>query len=324
LQSETSSACSAIQQGPTGTRARRYKRFTVLYLLSGLAGSVASYVLADLTTAGASGALFGLLGALAAYFARNPRLERAAFQLIYIAAILGVNVVLGLDDGCMADNTGHLAGFATGLWLGWFLAPQWKVRSACLPSWHMCMLLCGAASRQLVCLLPAFALDMGARRSLAPAASSRVAQEEALQPGSAGITPLTPSSAGTTASNNSVVASEHASGPAADQPEPDRPTSAGRPASSTLAALSDLLADTERTSSTSGAAQAQSVAEHEHEATGAGHAGAALPGSEQAALQPVHYVDAGSGPLRAAMVASVVVSLVAFTAAGTLARNAML
>ena len=106
----------------------RYKRFAAVYLLAGLSGSVASYVLSDLTTVGASGALFGLLGALVAYFAKNPKLERAGQQIFYILGILGFNVLLGMDEGGMVDNTGHFAGFAAGLWLGAFLAPRWQVR----------------------------------------------------------------------------------------------------------------------------------------------------------------------------------------------------
>jgi hypothetical protein len=108
-------------------RGCRYERFTAIFLLSGLSGSVASYMLSNLVTVGASGALFGLLGALAAYFVRNPRLERANQQLLYIFGILGVNIVLGLDEGGMIDNTGHIAGFVAGLWLGWWLSPRWKV-----------------------------------------------------------------------------------------------------------------------------------------------------------------------------------------------------
>ena len=106
----------------------RYTSFATVYLLAGLAGSVASYALTELTTVGASGALFGLLGALAAYFARNPKLERAGLQLLFIGAVVSFNFLIGGDEGGMVDNTGHAAGLLTGVWLGWWLSPQWQVR----------------------------------------------------------------------------------------------------------------------------------------------------------------------------------------------------
>ena len=89
-------------------------------------------MLTDLTTVGASGAVFGLLGALVAYFARNASLERAAQQIFYILGVVTFNLLLGLDERGMIDNTGHMAGFAAGLWLGWFLAPRWEVCSFAL------------------------------------------------------------------------------------------------------------------------------------------------------------------------------------------------
>ena len=105
------------------------RRFLAIFLLTGLSGSVASYLLTDLVTVGASGALFGLLGALAAYFVRNPGLQRAQQQLFFILGVCALNLALGSDDGSMIDNTGHIAGFASGLWLGWWLSPKWKVRA---------------------------------------------------------------------------------------------------------------------------------------------------------------------------------------------------
>eukprot|EP00892_Ulva_mutabilis_P008324 jgi/Ulvmu1/5864/UM025_0126.1 len=101
--------------------------FAALFLLSGAAGSVASFMLSNLVTVGASGAIFGLLGALYAYFLRNRRLQQSSTQLLLITALVGLNFALGFDEGSMVDNTGHAAGFLTGLWLGWNTCPRWQV-----------------------------------------------------------------------------------------------------------------------------------------------------------------------------------------------------
>lgn len=106
--------------------------FAAIFLLTGVAGNVASFMLDDLVTVGASGGIFGLLGALAAYFLRNRRLAQAAPQLLLISGLLGLNVLLGLDEGSMVDNTGHVAGFVSGLWLGWNTCPLWEVCCAVL------------------------------------------------------------------------------------------------------------------------------------------------------------------------------------------------
>ena len=131
----------------------RYKRFAALYLLSGLSGSTASYLLTDLTTVGASGACFGLVGALVAYFARNPRLERAGFQLLFLIGIVSFNFLLGADEGGMIDNTGHVAGFLSGLWLGWGLSPQWQLQVCLSHAQPECrgMLLCAGLETLYAC-----------------------------------------------------------------------------------------------------------------------------------------------------------------------------
>jgi rhomboid protease GluP len=116
--------------GPEAEAVLGYRSFLAVYLLSGLAGSSASFLASDLVTVGASGALFGLLGALAAYFIRNPKLQRAGLQLVYIIGVVALNIALGSDAGSMIDNSGHIAGFISGLWLGWFLCPKWKVGTA--------------------------------------------------------------------------------------------------------------------------------------------------------------------------------------------------
>ena len=106
---------------------RRYYYFATIYILSGAAGNVASFMVDDLVTVGASGAIFGLLGAVAAYLFRNPNLERSRMQLVFLFGLVTFNIALGTVEGTLIDNTGHLAGFAAGLWLGWNTCPVWKV-----------------------------------------------------------------------------------------------------------------------------------------------------------------------------------------------------
>jgi membrane associated rhomboid family serine protease len=117
---------------PLGSHACRYAYFAAIYILCGITGNVTSYCLDERVTVGASCAIFGLLGALAAYFLRNPRLERGPQQLLLLFGLVGLNVLLGLDEGGMIDNTGHISGLLAGLWLGWNTCPRWEVQHCLL------------------------------------------------------------------------------------------------------------------------------------------------------------------------------------------------
>jgi rhomboid protease GluP len=117
----------------------RYYYFVAIYLLSGAAGNVVSFMFNDLITVGASGAIFGLLGALTAYFARNPNLERSAIQIAFLLGLVTLNIALGTMEDTMVDNAGHIAGFVSGLWLGWSACPVWKVSRNFLDSLACCV-----------------------------------------------------------------------------------------------------------------------------------------------------------------------------------------
>lgn len=97
----------------------------------------------DLATVGASGAIFGLLGAIAAYFFRNPDLERSRMQLVFLLGLLTFNIALGATEGSLVDNSGHVTGFMSGLWLGWHTCPIWKV---CSHSSETFLYACGVLS----------------------------------------------------------------------------------------------------------------------------------------------------------------------------------
>lgn len=50
----------------------------------------------------------GHAGALGGYFLRNPRLQGAGRQALYIVGVAGFNVALGASQGSLIDNSGSL------------------------------------------------------------------------------------------------------------------------------------------------------------------------------------------------------------------------
>ena len=107
-----------------------WRRFLVLYLLTGLSGAVFSYIFTHGLSAGASTALFGLFGALGAYYFRNRQMlgETGQRMLGNLAITLFINIAIGLSPGSGIDNFGHLGGFVGGLALGWFFCPRYAQR----------------------------------------------------------------------------------------------------------------------------------------------------------------------------------------------------
>lgn len=105
-----------------------WRRFLVIYLLSGLLGSLASYAFGSSLSAGASGAIFGLIGALAAFFTLHRRqLGRwGQSRLVNIVFLIAVNLFLGFTRPGI-DNLAHMGGLVSGLGLGWALAPHYKL-----------------------------------------------------------------------------------------------------------------------------------------------------------------------------------------------------
>jgi len=101
-----------------------WRRFLVLYLLSGLAGSAASvWWNPQVNSVGASGALFGVLSAVFVYMLdpRNgidPGLMKA--HAASMAVFIGYGVINGLASTGI-DNAAHLGGLAAGAVLGFAL-----------------------------------------------------------------------------------------------------------------------------------------------------------------------------------------------------------
>lgn len=105
-----------------------YRRFAVIYLLSGVAGAVFSFALSAGASVGASGAIFGLVGALLIYFYRHRKLfgEMGRRRFTEIAVVAGLNLLIGLRPNI--DNWGHVGGLFGGSLLTWLLGPIYAVR----------------------------------------------------------------------------------------------------------------------------------------------------------------------------------------------------
>lgn len=102
------------------------KRFLWIFFLTGIGGDILVLLLENrpAITAGASGAIFGLLGALIGFFYRHRDRTgawgRANLQSLLITA--GINLLFTISIPGISIY-GHLGGFATGLFLGYFLSP---------------------------------------------------------------------------------------------------------------------------------------------------------------------------------------------------------
>jgi len=101
-----------------------WRRFLLLYLLSGLAGSAASvWWNPQVNSVGASGALFGVLGAVFVYMLdRRNGIEPGVMKAhaASMAVFIGYGVVNGLASTAI-DNAAHLGGLAAGAVLGYAL-----------------------------------------------------------------------------------------------------------------------------------------------------------------------------------------------------------
>jgi rhomboid protease GluP len=106
-----------------------YRRFLVVYLLSGVAGTVLSFALSPNPSVGASGAIFGLVGAMLVYFYRHRKLfgEMGRRRLVDIISIAAINLIFGFSVSGI-DNWGHVGGLAGGAVLAWLLGPVYTVQ----------------------------------------------------------------------------------------------------------------------------------------------------------------------------------------------------
>lgn len=102
-------------------------RFILIYLLTSWGAGLASYIFSPGIAIGASGAVFGIIGALIVFFYRQREKVTGAnyrFKTMYTLVI--INILLGLAIPKI-DNAAHLGGLITGLFLSWFIAPEYKI-----------------------------------------------------------------------------------------------------------------------------------------------------------------------------------------------------
>ena len=104
------------------------RNYLTIYLAAGIFGNIFSYWAAPAMGAGASGSVSGIVGAYGAFLLINRRVfgEMGRRSLTTIGVIVAINVVFGLAAQHV-DNWAHLGGFASGLALGWWLAPRPRV-----------------------------------------------------------------------------------------------------------------------------------------------------------------------------------------------------
>lgn len=102
-----------------------YKRFLLLYLISGFAGNVFSFLITPNASYGASTAIFGLIGAEGVFIYQNRRyFKNPRGMLINIFVIIGINVLIGQVIP-QIDQFGHLGGLLGGFAFAWLAGPIW-------------------------------------------------------------------------------------------------------------------------------------------------------------------------------------------------------
>ncbi len=103
------------------------QRTAIVYLLSGISGVAFSLAFNSYVSVGASGAIFGIVGALALFLFRHRNIFGAVAknQLQRIIFIIFLNLMLGTS--AMIDNWGHIGGLLGGIFIGWFIGPQWEI-----------------------------------------------------------------------------------------------------------------------------------------------------------------------------------------------------
>lgn len=103
--------------GPMVERFYGWRRFMVLYLVSGTGGALASFYFVQANSGGASGAIYGLVGALLVFGFKYRRElpERVSRALTYgMLPWVVFSLGIGFLDAIPMDNAAHLGGLFTG------------------------------------------------------------------------------------------------------------------------------------------------------------------------------------------------------------------
>jgi len=101
------------------------RMFAAFYLLTAIGASTASFLFSHEDAVGASGAIFGLVGVLlAGTRAHHPMLDRRARAVAgQLVPIILLNLGIGFASGGTIDNSAHIGGLLSGLWLGLVVPP---------------------------------------------------------------------------------------------------------------------------------------------------------------------------------------------------------
>jgi len=124
--------------GPVAEQVWGRRWFLAFYLLTAAGASTASVVISGVPAVGASGAIFGVLGVLLA----GTRVHRPVLDVRSRSLVgqLGFWVVLNLGlgfafGGGMIDNSAHIGGLVSGMWLGLVVPPT--VAKTVRSSWQL-------------------------------------------------------------------------------------------------------------------------------------------------------------------------------------------
>ena len=101
------------------------RMFALFYVLTALAASTASFLFSPGPAVGASGAIFGLVGVLlAGSRAHHPVLDQRARAIVpQLVPIILINLAIGFLAGGTIDNSAHIGGLVSGMWLGLVVPP---------------------------------------------------------------------------------------------------------------------------------------------------------------------------------------------------------
>ena len=112
--------------GPFVERLYGRGTFLVLYLLFAAGGSLGSFAFgAGQYSVGASGAIFGLFGILfAVQVVHRPVLDHQSRAFLgQMGGLIAINLLIGFMFGGTIDNSAHIGGLVTGVWIGVLFPP---------------------------------------------------------------------------------------------------------------------------------------------------------------------------------------------------------
>ena len=117
-----------------------YKRFLLLYLLSGFSGNVLSFLISSQKYAfsiGASTAIFGLIGAEGIFLIQNRKMLAGQFgkamRNVVFVIVLNLFIIGSLP---FIDTWGHVGGLLGGFLFTWFAGPLWEIEGI-QPTLHL-------------------------------------------------------------------------------------------------------------------------------------------------------------------------------------------